>query len=152
MGRISDARSLITDAAARKKVYIDSSNFQAPHGDQKMWVRLYLNGKADHTTLAIEVCLDAPMRESFRGGAKFTIVDQSNAKPLVHLTQICIGSLEEVGNHFGSNAFADKNLLHVDPSRYIRDDKIILIVQLRADGDTHFANIFTNIRDALDEP
>jgi hypothetical protein len=147
--KIRNIKEQIRNQNGLRKGGIVSPAFQTPDGVQRVCVYLYLNGDNDSKYLAIYLLLLTPLRAAFHGVVKFTIVDQSEARPLKHLTRTCSGSLDQIGDRLGFDTFADKNRLHVDRSRYVRDDTIMLSVQLRSEGQTHFANLPSNLRDAL---
>ena len=146
---ISEARGKISDAVARRKGYINSPIFSTPSGDQKVFVRLYLNGEEHLKFLTIHLGVHTPMRTGFHGGVKFIIVDQSETQTLDHITGTSSGSLNEIGDRLRCDEFADKTRLHVDPSPYIRKDQIILIVQLRSVDQEHYANLPISVSHAL---
>ena len=149
---IYNARARINNAVARRAEFIDSSAFPMLDGVQTGWIRLYLNGKSDRAKLAISLCLNAPMCAGFQGRVRFTLIDQSDYLPPANISQICSGSLQAVGDQLGCDTFADKNLLHVDSSRYIRKDQILFTVQLQKQGESVFPSFPNNILFALANP
>lgn len=149
--RISHVGQKISDAVARLQNSIMSPVFQTPNGDQKVWVCLYLNGDTDCKYLAIYLCLQTPMCAGFHGDVNITIIDQTKNRPRTHITRTCSGALNKIGDRLGFDTFADKNLLHVYRSRYIRDDQIEIVVKQRSAGEKRFSNFSSNIRDALDK-
>ena len=148
---ISDVRKKIEKSIDDKQAYIDSPPFFTSNNGQKVYVRLYLDGNRDRKYVAAYLHMDIPEQSPFKGTVRFTLIDQSKRGPCDNIAKDCHGSLVQIGDCIGCENFTDKNNLHGDGNRFIRDDKFILLVQLRPNGGRKFGNMLPGLLHAMTE-
>ena len=137
------------ESVCHTQTYVYSPSFLTSINHQPVYVRLYLHGNRDRKYLAAYLYMNIPQQSSFKGTVRFTLVDQSRIGPSHNIVKECDGCLAEIGDCIGCEQFTDKNDLHKDPNRFIRDDKITLFVQLRPHGKNSFGNVSPGLLHAM---
>ncbi|CAF2519237.1 unnamed protein product [Rotaria sp. Silwood2] len=139
----------INDAIYRKQPFIDSDPFQTSMNGQRLWARIYLDGKTNSKFISFHIHLNFPVCKIFTGYIKFILVDQSNNTQLQHIIKRCSAEMNNVNDCVGFDDFIDKNLLHQESNPYICNDSAYFIVFVEQTNQEKFIHLSSNVQDAI---
>ncbi|CAF1135337.1 unnamed protein product [Rotaria sp. Silwood1] len=139
----------IDDAISGKQPFIDSDQFQTSMNGQRLWARIYLNGKSDRKFISFHIHLNFPVYNTFSGYIEFILVDQSTNIPLEHIIKRCPVEMNNVNDCIGFDDFIDKNLLHKKSNPYILNHSVYFIVRIEQTDQQKFIHLPLNVQDAL---
>ncbi|CAF1213060.1 unnamed protein product [Rotaria sordida] len=102
--------------------------------------------KIDDTLCLKELVLDSPMVITAMNGHRLQAYLYLND----HIIRTCPVDTNELNEMIGFDDFMPKNRLYQDPSRYIRDDKILIIVKVNQTNAERFAIYPPCLQNALE--
>ncbi|CAF4087235.1 unnamed protein product [Rotaria sordida] len=152
---IEDIREKINNALCLKEPFVQSPTFVTVANGHPVQVYLYLHGKTSteyHSSLyiSIYVKLIEKVRQNLKGNVTFCIVDQSNSHYPSHVKRTCIVNTMNSNDMIGFDHLMVKNCLYQDPSPYIHDNTIWVIVKFNQTNPERFANLPKCVQHALE--
>ncbi|CAF2896046.1 unnamed protein product [Rotaria sp. Silwood2] len=147
--RIDNVFTEAEDLTIERQLCINSKQFQAFAGGQRLFARVHLNGKINTKFISFHMHLNFPVRDTFIGHIKFILVDQSDNYPLKHIIKYCSAKMYNVNDCIGFDDFIDKTHLRQESHRYIPNNAAYFIVCVEQPNEEKLIHYPTNVRDAI---
>ncbi|CAF3547863.1 unnamed protein product [Rotaria sp. Silwood1] len=152
---IPNIRKEIENALCLKELFLESPPVSTVMNGHRVRVYLYLNGKtstiySSSRYISIYIRLLTPIYQNLKGTITFCMVDQSNNCTPDHFQRTCPVDTMMPHELIGFDEFMPKKRLYQDPSRYIHDDEIRVIMKFNQTNAERFANHPQCVRNALE--